>query len=152
MNDFFKSRNVFRFNPVITRKKHLLLGAVLRSLLGVFLITRGAVLFSRVEQILWFDYFLLPLACIAGTLKSFLVLDKATIRNIERIQGFDDDICIGAVYPASTWLLVLCMVILGIVLRKSSLPIILVSFVCFVVGWALLFSSRYSWLAWMKNR
>ena len=69
------------------------------------------------------------------------------------VGGFiADGTCLGAVYSAKTWLLVLCMMAGGIILRNSTLPISVLSFLYITIGSALGLSSRLAWSSWLKNR
>ena len=134
-----------KFKPGVSPKTHLFLTSALWTTIGLVLIYRGIFY-------LWSDY-LLPLSIlgiILGSLKSFLVLNKAASRGVERIKRFGDDTCIGAVYSWRTWLLVLVMMLLGVILRMSSLPPAFIGTVCIAIGWALLFSSRYPWQQWFS--
>ena len=69
---------------------------------------------------------LLPLTIVGiilGSLKSYLVLNNSAKRGVERIKRFGDNTCIGAVYSWRTWLLVLSMMLLGLILRNSPVPL-----------------------------
>jgi len=135
--------------PGADRKTHLLLSASLWTAIGCMLLLKGGYRLSGVEG---GQFFLVCGALITGTLKSFLVLDKAARRTRDRILQFKEGTCIGAVYSVKTWALVLCMAAMGVMLRNSSLPIMLLSFIYVTVGWSLLFSSRHVWFAWMTHK
>ena len=87
-------------------------------------------------------------AVAAGSAKSLLVLDRTANRNVQRILAFEKPTCIGGVYSWKTWILVLCMIVGGRLLRQSSLPASLVGALYVAVGWALLLSSRIAWQEW----
>lgn len=84
-------------------------------------------------------------ALIAGTMKSFLILDKTAKKGVLRILEMADGTCLGAVYSARTWLLILLMMVAGVVLRRSTLPRELLGGLYVAIGWALFFSSRHAW-------
>lgn len=132
-----------RFKPGVSPKTHLFCASALWTVIGLFLIYRGIVYLSG-------DNFL-PLVLfgiILGSSKSYLVLNKAAERGVERIRRFNDNTCIGAVYSWKTWLLVVAMMLLGVIIRISPVPSAVVGTVCLAIGWALLYSSRYGWQQW----
>jgi hypothetical protein len=134
-----------RYKPGGKIATHLLLSALLWSGIGLFLLYRGI----RLEGALS-PYFLAG-AVLAGTLKSSLVLDHRARQAISRIRAFPDSTCLGAVYSLKTWILVLCMIAAGGILRSFSLPVLLLCFLYLTLGWALLWSSRLAWAAWFKG-
>ena len=139
------SHRFSKFKPGASPKTHLFCASALWTVIGLFLIYRGI-------SYLYPDY-LLPLSIlgiILGSLKSYLVLNKAASRGVERIKRFGDNTCIGAVYSWRTWLLVLGMMLLGVMLRMSPIPPAIIGTVCIAIGWALLFSSRYPWQQWLS--
>ena len=134
-----------KFKPGVSPKTHLFCASALWTVIGLLLIFRGITYLAP-------DY-LLPLLLIGiilGSLKSYLVLNKAASRGVERIKRFGDNTCIGAVYSWRTWLLVLVMMLLGMILRISPVPQALIGTVCIAIGWALLLSSRYPWQQWFS--
>ncbi len=134
-----------KFKPGVSPKTHLLCASALWTVIGLFLLYRGITYLTP-------DY-LLPLSIIGiilGSLKSYLVLNKAASRGVERIKRFGDNTCIGAVYSWRTWLLVLGMMLFGVILRMSAIPPAFIGTVCIAIGWALLFSSRHPWQQWFN--
>ncbi len=105
----------------------------------------------RIVQVTEYQVAIVVTALIAGTLKSYFILDRSARKSIERILNFKDGTCLGAVYSIKTWLLVVFMMGMGIFLRNSSLPLSLLCFIYFTIGWALLFSSRLAWKKWMAS-
>jgi len=95
------------------------------------------------------DRWYLLAALAVGTIKSLLILDKTARKTIERIVGMQDGTCLGAIYSWKTWLLVILMIGSGILLRTFFTPGIVIGLLYAAVGWALLFSSRLGWLAWL---
>ena len=135
-----KYRILRRLKPGVPRQIHLLLTAILWSLIGSILIFRGLSWLLDVAR-LW----IAAPALMIGTIKSLLILDKAAKKGIHRILKMADGTCLGAVYSLKTWLLVLCMIGAGMVLRHSSLPGELLGGLYVAIGWSLFFSSRHAW-------
>ena len=131
------------FKPGVSIKTHLMVAAALWSGVGLFLCSRGILILLEDA-----GYFVVLAAILVGTLKSLVVLDKTAAKNIRRILQFQESTCIGGVYSWKTWLLVVCMIVGGRLLRHSSLPPALVGGLYVAVGWALLFSSRIAWKEW----
>ena len=141
------AQGLSRFKPGVSTRTHLLLSAVLWTIIGILLITKGIYRLSLLGQ--WQPFLVVLPALVIGTLKAFLILDKSARRGIERIATFKDGTCLGAVYSIKTWILVLCMMGMGVILRNSSLPVTLLGFLYITIGWALLVSSRLAWKAWL---
>ena len=142
-------KGMARFKPAVQRNTLLCASALLWTFIGLLLLIKGGYrwYYTPDRQPL-----IIVAAFVAGSGKSFLVLDNAARRGIERILKFADGTCLGAVYSSKTWILVLCMMGLGVILRNSSLPVQVLCFVYFTIGWALLFSSRLAWHEWMKQQ
>ena len=121
---------------------HLMLAASLWTGIGIMLITRGLFWLTG-SGWRWLAFPAIAL----GTAKSFLVLDKAAKKSLDRISRLADGTCLGAVYSIKTWMLVLLMMASGYTLRHSSLPHSLLGLLYVTIGWALLFSSRHSFTA-----
>ncbi len=85
-----------------------------------------------------------------GLIKSHSILDRSAHAGIERIRRFADHTCIGAVYSWRTWLLVVLMMGLGLIGRTVPVPPLPVGTMLVAVGWALVYSSRHGWLAWVQ--
>ncbi len=136
-----KYRILKRLKPGASRQIHLLLTAILWCLIGSMLIFRGLSWLIDVAR-LW----IIAPAVMIGTIKSLLILDKAAKKGIHRILKMADGTCLGAVYSVKTWLLVLCMIGAGMLLRHSSLPGELLGGLYVAIGWSLFFSSRHAWL------
>ena len=94
-------KNYFsRFKPGIKRKTHLLLAAILWSVIGILLLTKGS---YRIVQVPDHQIVVIITALIIGTLKSILILDRSARKSIVRILEFEDGTCLGAVYSFKTW-------------------------------------------------
>ena len=122
---------------------HLLAAALIWSLVGALLMSRG---FQWLTEISW-QWLALP-ALALGTLKGLFILDGVARKNIERIRGMQDGACIGAVYSLKTWGLVVLMIALGRLVRSALLPRELVGPLYLAIGWALFWASRLIWRAW----
>lgn len=138
-----------RFKPGGNRRTHLFLSAVLWTTIGLLLFCKGIFRLSQLSD--W--QFLIPSAAIlTGSLKAYFILDKSARRGIARILTLKNGTCLGAVYSVKTWILVLCMMGMGVILRNSFLPISLLIFLYITIGWALLLSSRLAWQAWLNRK
>ncbi len=129
-----------KLKPGVSPKTHLILASILWTTIGLVLLYRGFV-YLRADNLLP----VMLLGIILGSVKSRLILDRSAVKGVDRIKRFGDNTCIGAVYSWQTWLLVLAMMVLGIMLRASSLPPFLIGLVCTAIGWALIYSSRFGW-------
>jgi hypothetical protein len=135
-----------QYKPGVSVRTHLLLGALIWSLVGFFLLTNGFVLVSLQDH-LWYGL----AGMVLGSAKSFFILDRVARKNLRRIKDFEDKACIGSVYSWKTWFLVLAMIGLGRFLRTTVLPGDVVGFIYAAVGWALMLSSRLMWVEWNRT-
>ena len=121
------------------------MAAFMWSCIGLMLMWRGgnAVLGTGKE---W----LLVISLLAGSFKSWAVLDRVAVKNMTRIFNQDEYSCLGGIYSWKTWLLVVAMIILGRWLRASSLQVWLVGLIYVTVGWSLFWSSRKVWVRLRK--
>ena len=124
------------------------MSALMWTIIGLLLLAKGG---YRLFQVPQGQLLLVGAAFAVGSLKSLFILDPSAKRAIERILLFQDGTCLGAVYSVKTWILVLCMMSMGVILR-SYLPVMLLCFLLLTIGWALLFSSRLVWRAWWTRR
>lgn len=142
-------KGLSRFKPGVKTHTHLFLSAVLWTTIGILLLAKGL---FRLSQLADWQEFIVVSAILAGSLKAYFILDKSARRGIDRILTFKDGTCLGAVYSFKTWILVLCMMGMGVILRNSSLPMNILCFLYLTIGWALLLSSRLAWMAWLKGK
>ena len=138
-----------RFKPAAKTKTLLLLSAILWTVIGCMLISKGL---FRLLLLPEYKLLIVLSACIAATIKAKFMLDRAAVKGVKRILSFNDGTCLGAVYSVKTWLLVLCMMGMGVILRSSSLPMTLLCFIYFTIGIGLLVSSRHAWRAWYNRK
>lgn len=133
------------FKPGVNRSVHLFIAPLLWTAIGCMLMVRGwGWLGGHSGQ--W----LVVVAVALGTLKSKFILDITARHSIQRLITFKDGTCIGAVYSWKTWMLVGLMMVAGITIRQLTEPGLLVGTIYCGVGWALVFSSRLGWLAWLS--
>lgn len=134
-----------RYKPGVKRRTLLLFSALLWTVIGVLLLGKGG---YRLSQLSRGHLPVVAISFLLGSIKSRLVLDRAARKGISRIVCFADDTCLGAVYSAKTWILVLCMMVFGVILRSLPIPTGLLAGISLTIGWALLLSSRLAWQAW----
>lgn len=126
--------------PGVSRRVTHYVAALIWAVVGMVLLCRGG-LFLRASGRLWL---LLP-AMALGTAKSFFMLDRTAGRNLERLSYKTDGACLGGVYSARMWGVVVAMILLGWLLRHSGLPASVLGCIYVAIGWAMLFSSRLLW-------
>ena len=131
-----------RLKPGASTRTNLLAASLMWSCIGLFLMARGYLLCPALP------WLFLALAVGIGTLKAFLVIERAARKNIARIVARPDGMCLGGVYSWRMWGMVVCMMLGGRLLRNSSVPPLVVSVIYIAVGWALLLSSRLIWQEW----
>ncbi len=139
-------KKISRFKPGVPTKFHLLLAAMLWTLIGTLLMVRG-LRWSIDVGALWS----VGIGLILGWCKSYFILDKVARKGVTRILQFSDGTCVGAVYSIKTWILVVCMMLSGYILRHSTIPRSVMIILYIMVGSGLIVSSRHAWLAWKKN-
>lgn len=132
---------IARFKPNVSVKTRIFLAALLWSCIGLMLLWRGgnAVVGSGRE---W----LLLVALLVGSFKSWAILDRVAVKNMTRIFDKGEYSCMGGVYSWKTWLLVVVMIVFGRLLRASSMQVWLVGLIYVTVGWSLFWSSRKVWV------
>ena len=136
-----------RFKPSASRKTLLLVGAFFWSVIGIFLLLRGALPLAAGD-----NYLLLGAALALGTVKGLLIFEKSAKKNIERILQRGDSSCLGGVFSYKSWGLILVMIFLGRFLRTSHLGHHIYVFIVSAVGWGLLLASRVIWQAWWVHK
>lgn len=135
------------YKPAASSKTHLLLAAVMWSIVGSLLLTFGAVWTVTAVLGVW----LLPVAISIGIVKARFVLNRTAARMINRIRTRGDGRCLGGFISVWSWLLVIAMMTAGRLLRHSPLPRMVVGLIYVTVGVALLFASRHIWKAWRTH-
>lgn len=92
----------------------------------------------------------LIVAGLVGVLKSWLIFDRTAVRIISRIEGMDRNKCAGGFLSLRNWGMIILMIFLGMSLRASPLPRVLVWGVYVAVGTGLFLSSRLLWKELIK--
>jgi hypothetical protein len=138
------------YKPAASLRTHLLLAALLWSVVGALLLVFGA-RWAWQAGGTWAPV-LLILAMAAGLAKYHLVLYRAAERAIERICARGDGRCIGGFLSVRTWLFVLVMASVGRLLRVGALPRLVAGLIYVAVGTALLVGCRRFWRAWRSER
>jgi len=135
--------------PIASVRVHVLLASLMWTIVGLFLFVRGAGNMMGLPGTVnpWW----LIVATFIGVLKGRLIFDKTAIRVISRILSREEDRCLGGFLSFKSWGLILFMVFLGMSLRVSPLPGILVWGVYVAVGAGLFFSSRLFWKEWISQ-
>ena len=132
---------LIRYKPGVSIRVHLLLGALIWTVVGFFLLTNGFVLVLLGNH-LWYGL----VGLLLGGAKAFFVIDRLARKNIKRIKEFEDKVCFGSVYSLRTWFMVLAMIGLGRFLRTTLLPGEVIGLIYTAVGCALMLSSRLIWI------
>jgi hypothetical protein len=141
LKDFLK-----RYKPGVSIRIHLLLGALIWTIVGFFLMLNGFIWTYDAGHLLYGLS-----GVLLGTAKSFFILDRVARKNIKRIKEFEDKVCFGSVYSWKTWLMVAAMIGLGRFLRTKVLPGEVAGLIYAAVGWGLLLSSRLMWTTWINT-
>lgn len=137
---------LIRYKPGVSIRIHLLLGALIWTVVGFFLLTNGFVLVS-LENHLWYGL----VGLLLGAAKAIFVIDRLARKNIKRIKEFEDKVCFGSVYSPKTWFMVFAMIGLGRFLRTTVLPGEVIGLIYTAVGCSLMLSSRLMWIEWKRT-
>ena len=135
-----------KYKPGVSIRTHLLLGALIWTMVGFLLLTNGFRL-VLLEGHLWYGL----IGLLLGTAKTLFVLDRLARKNIQRIKEFEDKVCFGSVYSLKTWFMVAAMIVLGRYLRTTVLPGEIIGLIYTAVGWALMLTSRLMWAEWSRS-
>jgi hypothetical protein len=135
--------------PVAPVRVHILLATFMWTVVGIFLFVRGACNMMSLPGAgnAWWLIF----AAFVGLLKGRLIFDKTAIRIISRIENMEGNRCLGGFLSLKNWGMILLMVFLGMSLRISPLPRVLVWGVYVAVGTGLFLSSRLFWGEWIRR-
>jgi hypothetical protein len=137
------------FKPAATCSVHLLTGAVVWSLVGLLLALRGGWNMLALPDFAWWW---LAVAVIVGLLKGQLVFVRSARRSVRRIIERGDGKCLGGFIAIKNWFLIIAMIVMGKLLRMSSLHGSIVWGVYIAAGSALALSSRIFWMAWCRQK
>jgi hypothetical protein len=132
--------------PKASRRTQLLLASLLWTCIGVLLPSLGMV--WLIQRYGWLGA-VLALPCLAvGFAKGRYILDRVSLRTLDRVRGRAERSFFAGFFSARSWLLVAAMMATGQILRHSALPRAWLGLVYVAVGSALLVSSRTLWRAW----
>ncbi|MFH0981076.1 MAG: hypothetical protein V2A79_06015 [Planctomycetota bacterium] len=138
------------FKPAASRRTHLLLAAVMWTVVGALLFYFGSrwVLQAHVSH----AYLQIAAAAGLGVVKARFVLDRAAGRIIARIRARGDGRCLGGFLSFKSWGLVVFMVGAGRLLRRGLLPAPVVGLLYTAIGTALVVGARNFWRAFQLER
>ena len=132
------------------QRVHIVAAAALWSLVGTGLLLAGIHWLRAADSA-----YTLPAAVggiALGYAKARLVLNRTAARIIRRIERRGDNRCIFGFLSWGNWAMVLGFMVLGRVLRASSLPVWMLGAIYLAVGTALLVSSINIWAHWARQR
>lgn len=137
------------FKPAASRRTHLLLAAVLWTVVGGLLAYFGTcwLLQASIAHV----YLLLAAAGGAGVIKARFVLGKTAARTVERIRLRGEGRCLGGFVSFRTWALIALMVAAGRLLRGGWLAQPIVGFIYAAIGTGLVLSATRFWRAWYRQ-
>ena len=138
------------YKPVASSRMQLWLAAAMWSCVGAGLFSVGTYWLLKNGETRGF--ILLVIAAGVGLGKARLVLDRTTLRNIDRVKSRGEDRCFGGFLSPHVWILVIGMMLLGRILRTVGLPKPILGLIYGAVGIGLLFSSRLIWRALKDHR
>jgi hypothetical protein len=138
--------------PAASRRAHLLLAALMWSVVGAALLAFGVRWMLGSDAPRAWALLGVAVAIAVGLAKGRLLLERAAGRIIERIRVRGDGYCIGGFLSLWTWGLVAVMVAAGRLLRGGLVPEVVVGFLYTAVGTALVLACRRFWQAWYAAR
>ena len=122
---------------------------MLWMLVGIMLCLRGGYWIFADSHTSHLCFLILPLALLAGIVKSAWVLEKSAARTTARIRQLDERSPIWRLFSPTTYLLILGMMALGVACRWAGKHWHItgaVGILYLVVGIALLSGSRKYWM------
>jgi hypothetical protein len=139
-----------KFKPAASARVHLLLAALMWSLVGTGLLSAGLYWSLRTGT----AHLGLVLAAAAGLglAKGHFMLNRTAGRIVDRIRHRGDGRCVGGFVSWRTWIFIASMMALGIILRHSPLPRRVVGFIYVAVGIALIAGAVTLWRALYRRR
>jgi hypothetical protein len=133
--------------PAVKRRTLILSAAAVWGLVGAFLSFRAFIWFRASDRrVSW----MVALALAVGFLKGHFLLTRMARRNIRRIRKLSPHkakICVFAFQAIQAYLVILGMMFLGILLRRSSIPREVLAVIYLAIGSALFSASLAYWRA-----
>lgn len=127
--------------PAVKRTTLVITAGITWMLVGIFLLLRG---FINFEIITLKSIIITITAVFLGYLKARLIFYRIIEKNITRIKQLapeKEKICIFAFQAIQSYLIVIFMILLGWILRRSPLDPYILSFIYILIGFALMISS-----------
>jgi len=138
-----------RLTPRAYPHTRLLTAAIVWSGVGIFLTSKGVWLSRQAS---------LPLVTVAilvgvglGWAKSRFIFDPVAQKIISHIGAKPSRACLGGLFSARNWVLILIMALFGRTLGALPLDPVLKTGIYVMVGSGLACSSRLIWRAWKKS-
>lgn len=141
------SKREYHLFPLVRPELLFLLAPLLWSGAGLKLLLRGS---GAVDWLL--HPFLFCCALLVGLVKGRLLLDRLARKNVKRLNAYSQPVFLGRVFPVKTWVVIAAMILLGRLLRYSSLTPEIKGTVSLAVAVALLWTGRLYWQAWWLTR
>lgn len=135
-----------RWKPAARAKTQVLLAATLWACVGAGLSLTGVRWTLRASR--YWPAALIALGLALGVAKCRWALERSARHIVDRIASRGDGTCVGGFLSWQTWLFVLAMMAMGVALRRSDLPRMILGVLYTAVGVALLCGSRVFWLTW----
>ncbi len=128
-------------NPTVSRRWLFLLAGIMWTGVGVMLLARAWIWLSALP-LSWEIGLILVSAVIAVLFYKFM-FTKTVNKNIRRVCGLPDPVCLFAFNSPKGYILIVFMITLGIMLRRSGLDTRILAFVYASMGGALLLASLH---------
>ena len=126
--------------PAVRKKWLYFVSGVLWLLVGLFFCLRA---FFWLKPLALKGLGLFSLALVLSFLVGRLGLSRIAFRNLRRLDEQPDKICCFAFQPWRSYLIIGLMILLGVTLRRSSLPRPLLGFLYAVMGGGLVTASFF---------
>jgi len=139
-----------KMKPTASRATQLLLAACMWTIIGSVLLSFGLSWVIGSHSV-W-TILLIVIAVVLGVIKALMVLRNTAHRTVARIHQRGPNRCLGGLLSWWSWLLVICMILGGRLLRMSSIPQELLGVIYTAVGIGLVAAATFLWLAWGVER
>ena len=142
-------RLIDKLTPRVTSETRLFSAAIAWTAIGFFLTAKG----TWVSHTETWQTTLLPLASglTLGLLKSKIIFDRVAVKVIAHIGSKPQKACLGGLFSARNWILILVMAVFGKIIGTLPIPPAIKTACYVMVGSGLGFSSRLLWRAWRNS-